>query len=291
MFNQEDLSQIESLLGPSQRVLILTGEKPTPDSLGASLALYLALLRLGKTASIACPDLPTVGLSRLVGVDRVQNDLGGQNLVIAFPYTEGSIEKVSYNIEGDKFNLVIQPRPGVQPLSSQNIQFSRGGADADLIFILGTSDWSGLGKLYEKDKALYEKVPVVAIDHQVQNIHYGKINLVLPSASSTSEIIGLLLGKLGIDWDLDIAQNLLAGIDFATQNFSSPRTSVEAFEIAASCLKLGAKRQTSVTVEEKQPSVKPRTKSPFQPMVKDVGPNEAPSDWLTPKIFKGSNLP
>lgn len=292
MLNQEDFHQLRSLLDSSQRILILTGKESNLDDLGAGLALYLACLRLGKTVSVVCPNQPTVNLSRLVGIDKVQSDLGGQNLVISFPYLEGSIEKVSYNIEGDKFNLVIQPRPGVPPFSSQAVQFLQGGADADLIFVLGVPDLKDLGPFYEKEKGLYEKAPLVVIDRHSENKHYGKVNLVSSSASSLSEIVGIVLVRLGIDLDSDTAHNLLLGIDSATQNFSSPVTTADAFEVAANCLKAGAKRQISVlATSERKTEVKPRAKIPLQFPTKDIDQEEAPSDWLTPKIFKGSTLP
>ncbi|MDP3998405.1 MAG: DHH family phosphoesterase [bacterium] len=296
--NQDDLTQLQGLLGSSQSILILTGKNPNPDTLGASLALYLALNRDGKAVSIACPDEPTVGLSRLVGVDKVQNDLGGQNLIVSFPYREGAIEKVSYNIEGEKFNLVIQPRVGMPSLSAQEVNFSQGGANADLIFVVGTSSLNRLGQIYEKDKDMYAKVSLVAIDHRGENEHYGRINLVDPRASSTSELVSLILTKLGMILDPDVAHNLLSGIDFATRNFSSPQTTVEAFEAAASCLKAGAKRasflaQAEVSAVDTGVGAKPHMgKTPPQNLRSEIKAKdeEAPPDWLTPKIFKGSDL-
>src|SRR3989304_8148742 len=153
--NHEDFSQLQSFLGSARRILILTGQNPTLDSLGAGLTLYLAFSQVGKEVNIACPDLPTVSLSRLVGIDKVQRDLGGENLVISFPYAEGAIEKVSYNIEGDRFNLVIQPRSGSQTLSPEAVNFLQGGANADLVFILGARKLSDLGHFYEQGKELY----------------------------------------------------------------------------------------------------------------------------------------
>lgn len=288
---QEDFVQLQTLLGPAQNILILTGGNPTLDSFGASLALYLVFSRLGKTVTVACPETPTVGLSNLVGIDKVQSELSGQNLVVSFPYIEGSVEKVSYNIDGDRFNLIIQPRSGTQPFSPQAVKFSHGGATADLIIVLNALDLKDLGSLYEREKDLYDRVPLVTIDHHPENKHYGKVNFVNPYASSTSEIVGLLLTKLGIDYDPDTAHNLLTGIDFATQNFSSPATSPEAFEVAATCLKAGARRISGAfsTPEEKgegaSKMIKPSLRrSPQEPV------EEVPPDWLAPKIFKGPNL-
>lgn len=294
--NQEDLVQLQTLLGSGQNILILTGKNPTLDSLGASLALYLAFYRSGKAVTVACPQAPTVDLANLVGIDKVRNELGGQNLVVSFPYTEGSIEKVSYNIEGDKFNLVIQPQAGVQPLSPGAVKFSHGGVGADLIFILGVKDLADLGQIYEKEKDLYNKIPLVAIDYHSENNLQGQVNFIDPHASSVSEIVGLILAKLGINLDPDIAHNLLVGLDFATQNFSLPSTSAGAFELAAACLKSGARRRTEPLskpvpqVAEEKVAARSSLGISTPKIVKDQT-EEAPPDWLTPKIFRGSDLP
>lgn len=289
--NPEDLTQFQTLINSSQSILILTGENPNLDNLGASLACYLVFSRMGKTASIACPSLPTVGLSRLVGIDKVQSSLGGQNLIVSFPYTEGSIEKVSYNIEGNQFNLIIQPHAGSPTLSAQSVKFSQDGANADLIITLGTPDLFNLGSLYEKAPNLYSSVPLVVIDYNPENRRYGKINFVNPGSSSTSEIIGLLFEQMGLDLDADMAHNLLVGIDFATQNFSLPSTSAEAFEVAAHCLKAGARRMAAnfTTLEEKK-EVKKAAKVFNQVLKRGTQDEETPPDWLTPKIYKGSSL-
>lgn len=291
IMNPEDLSQLQTIINSSQSILILTGENPNLDNLGASLTCYLGFSRMGKTSSVACPSLPTVGLSHLVGIDKVQSDLGGQNLIVSFPYAEGSIEKVSYNIEDNQFNLIIQPHTGSPTLSAQAVKFSQGGANADLIIILGTPDLSNLGALYEKAPDLFSRVPLVVIDCSPENRRYGKINFVSPGFSSTSEIVGLLFEQMGLDLDPDMAHNLLVGIDFATQNFSLPTTSAEAFEVAARCLKAGARRASAnvITREEKK-EVKKAAKVFNQVLKRGTQDEEAPPDWLTPKIYKGTSL-
>lgn len=291
----EDLTQLHTLLGSAQNVLILTGKTPDLDTLGASLALYLGLVRTGKTVTVACPETSTVSLSRLVGVDKVKTELGGGNLVVSFPYVEGSIEKVSYNIENNQFNLVIQPRSGAKPFSPETVKFSsRGGGNTDLIFVLGTRSLLDLGELYEKERELFEKVSTVVIDNHVDNKYYGRLNLVNPQASSTSELVGLLLPGLGLEIDADMAHNLLAGIDSATQNFFSPSTSVGAFEVAAACLKAGAKRSPVAPQPEEKGMRSEIPLSPLTPTPKptrDLTEEAAPPDWLSPKVFKGSDLP
>lgn len=287
--SQEDFNELPLLLNSAQNILVLVDQNPTLDNLGGGLALYLALNRAGKKVNIVCPQPPTVDLSNLVGINKVETELGGRSLTLTFPYTEGSIEKVSYNIEGNKFNLIIQPREGFEPLSSEAVRFSSGGGETELIFILGTPSLTELGPLYEKGKEIFEKAPLVVIDNHSENKHYGKVNLVNPEASSVSEIIATVLKKLGLELDPDTAHNLLTGIEFATLSFSSPSTSFEAFETAGACLRAGAQRGLTLGRTTTKGDLKPKV-PPVQPPSPSLEDGEPPSDWLTPKIFKGSGL-
>lgn len=265
-----NISEIQNLLGAAQEILVLTHENPNQDSLGASLALFLALSSAGKKGTVACPTPLTVEFGNLVGIDKIRQELGSKNFIISLDYVEGAIEKVSYNVTDNKFNLVIEPRVGAPPFSPEKVHYSSSQASPDLIFVLDSADLQHLGKFYQDEKDLYSKVAVINIDYHPNNSHFGKINLVDSEASSTSEIITLLLQNLGLPLTEDIATDLLIGISFATNNFASASTSAGAFEAAAICLKAGGKRPEMVkpTKEERK---------------------EAPADWLQPKIFKSSS--
>jgi nanoRNase/pAp phosphatase (c-di-AMP/oligoRNAs hydrolase) len=276
MLNQTYIDEVKTLLAETKQILVLTGENPTQDGLGASLALFLSLSAAGKNVKIACPSPATVEFSNLVGIDKMMQNLSGNNFVISLDYGEGSIEKVSYNIANNKFNLVIEPKPNAPAFSADKVSYSSGAADPDLIFILNTSDLVELGKFYNENKDMFTKAAVVNIDKGGNNTSFGRINLLDPDASSVSEMIAVLLPSLGLALNEDSATNLLLGLAFATDNFS-PNASPQAFEAAAACLKAGGKR-TGVAKKKEEPI---REK-----------PVEAPADWLQPKIFKsGSSSP
>lgn len=269
-----NISEIQNLLASAQEVLILTHENPNQDSLGASLSLYLSLSALGKKVAVACSTPLTVEFGNLVGIDKISQNLSSKNFVISLDYVEGAIEKVSYNISDDKFNLVIEPHPGAPPFSPEKVHYSTGSAIPELIFVLDSANFEQLGKFYHNEKDLYSKVPTINIDCHPGNLYFGKINLVDPGASSTSEIVTFLLQNLGLSLTEDIATNLLVGITFATNNFASESVGAGAFEAAAICLKAGGKRLGMLA--------KPTKEGPSQ---------EAPADWLQPKIFKSSLTP
>ena len=106
---------------------------------------------------IGSPSKMRVEHSRLVGIDKISEKIGNRNLIISFDYKEDSIEKVSYNVEGEKFNLVIQPRSGYPPLDKSSVDFSYEGIDADVIFVIGAQKLEDLGAIYDKERQAFSR--------------------------------------------------------------------------------------------------------------------------------------
>ena len=106
--NDGSLNRLNDVLQKSLSGTIVLPQNPTADAVAAATALYLSLNKAGKSVSLACSS--KVGFN-LTGVDKIQSQLttSGDNLVISFPYAEGSIDKVDYNIKGEHFNLIISP--------------------------------------------------------------------------------------------------------------------------------------------------------------------------------------
>jgi nanoRNase/pAp phosphatase (c-di-AMP/oligoRNAs hydrolase) len=301
MNHKTDFDKIKDFVNKAKDILIVTHERPTADAIGSSLALYLGLITLGKKVTIACPDPMTVELSGFVGVNKITQEIGKKNFIISLDYVEGSIEKVSYNIEGNKFNLVIEPREGYDVFSQDKVHFTTGGTSADVIFTIDTIHLGGLKKLYESDKDLFASKPIINVDRHPNNSNFGQINIVDPQASSTAEIVYSLLGSLGVILSQDIATNLLNAVYAATNSFNNQNVTPQAFELAAVAMKAGARRfrrggQPQQISEELPKEERAVTSSlehavqtqPVPPEQKKA--QEAPADWLKPKIFKSSNL-
>lgn len=292
---QEEVAKIKEAVNTANQVLVTLSKTPTFDAVSSALSLYLGLKKLGKNVSIFSEDKIRVEFSNLIGVDKISNDLGGKNFVISLDYQEGSIDKVSYNIEGDKFNLVVESRPGASPLTAQNVHYSYSGAGADLIFTIDVAKLSDLGKIYQGNQEVFSSEKIIKINRNEENENFGKINLIVSQAACLTEIVALLLKNLNIKFDQDIATNLLAGIVAATNNFALPKTNAITFEMAALALRAGGKKVSLPSSDlKKQPimvSPKREEKEDKAEVKKELEEKEkAPPDWLKPKIYKGSTL-
>lgn len=277
-----EANAFKTQLAQVTNIVILLPEIASRDGIAGALALYLSLIQLEKNVTIIYPKPPIVGWSHLVGINKLTQQLGNKNFVISLDYIEGSIEKVSYNIEGDKFNLVIEPRAGAPLFNEKNVTYSHSGFATDLIIVVNASAFELLGKYYTENKQLFEEKPVVVIDNKPGRAAIGTVNLVRPSAS-ISEIITQLIERVQLPIDSDIASNLYDGIVTGSRTFSAAAVDADTFTAAAYLLGQGARRSISIPQQEETPKRETATtRAPDVP--------QAPAEWLKPKIYKGSTL-
>lgn len=307
--NQNTLARIQEITTKCRSAVIVVPTNPSVDAIAASTSLYLALNKMGKTVSIASSQKVS---SDLVGSDKIQNIIGagGDSLMISFPYLDGAIDKVDYNIQGQSFNLVVTPRPGHQKLNPNQVNFSYTGGLIDAIFVIDAPTLNSLGTIYTDNQNQFNGKDIINIDRHLTNAYYGTVNYINKTISSISELVLTIIQTLGVEIDRDIATNLYAGSAASTNNFTSYSTNADTFEHIAVLLRAGAIKKAfkkPATPAISQPTVN------FQPQVINSMPSHSPEvpksgpiesvekeavidkpqtsqEWLKPKIFKGGGL-
>lgn len=283
----DQLQALKTKIGSAQTILLAIPENPSQDTVASALALFLSIKQSGKNVSIVASSAPVVRDSHLVGLDKIATEVGGANLVITLDVPENAIDKVTSNTEGGHLNLIVNPAKGVAPITADNVKFSYSGAAADLVIVVGAADLKDIGSLAEKENELFDKDRVANISNQVGS--FGTINITDPS-SSNAELVTALLKELALPLDIDIAGNLMQGIESATSGLSSPNMTADTFEALAILYRTGARRtpisapaQTAKIIND-MPIVDHAT-----PVV--TAPPAAPKeDWTKPKIFKSNNI-
>lgn len=282
----DQLQALKTKLGTAQSVLLAIPQNPTQDVVASALAFYLSLKQSGKAVSVVASSSPVVRDSHLVGLDKITTDVGGANLVITLDVPENAIDKVTSNTEGGHLNLIINPAKGVPPLTQENVKFGYSGAAADLVIVLGAADLKDVGALAEKENELFAKERLANISNQVGS--FGEINITDPS-SSNSELVTALLKELALPLDIDIANNLMRGIEDATSGLSSPNMTADTFEALAVLYRSGARRQTpTIPVTQAKIIADMPIVDHGAPTAPPAVPSTAPSDdWTKPKIYTG----
>ena len=91
------------------------------------------------------------------------------------------------------------------------------------------------------DPSVLELAPLVLdIDHHHDNTRFGKVNLIVPDASSTGEILADLFEVLGIEITPEIAEPLYTALVTDTGRFQYANTSPKALRLAADLIEAGA---------------------------------------------------
>ncbi len=90
-------------------------------------------------------------------------------------------------------------------------------------------------------EGLRERAPLVLdVDHHHDNTRFGDVNLIVPEASSTSEIVADLLAGLGVELTPEIAEPLYIALVTDTGRFQYSNTTPKALRLAADLVEAGA---------------------------------------------------
>jgi phosphoesterase RecJ-like protein len=88
---------------------------------------------------------------------------------------------------------------------------------------------------------LLERAPlVINVDHHHDNTRFGAVNLIVPDASSTAEIVRDLLAELDVPLTPEIAAALYVALVTDTGRFQYANTTPKAFRLAAELVEAGA---------------------------------------------------
>ena len=128
------------------------------------------------------------------------------------------------------------------PGSEEVVLYSRDELPSyDMLCLVDCSDQRRLGAFYTDDPNRIDgDTPIVNIDHHVTNSHYGIVNIVEPRAAAAAEIVTDILDVWGIDFDVPLAQLLLAGIYGDTLGLRTDNTTARTMRTAADLVDAGA---------------------------------------------------
>lgn len=234
--------QAIALIRRANKILCVTREKTEGDGICAILALQKLLSKQKKEIYSVVPHGVNKNLTFLSGVENIQTDLGENgDFVISISTKNNDVERVKYVIEDEFVDILVTPKSG--NFTSSDVTFRQNVGEFDLILVLDSPNLESLGKLFENHAKLFSMVPIINISSNPANEYFGKVNLVEPQKSSTSEIIYDLISKIPTFsefLDSDLATILLTGILSSTNSFLGNNSTAQSFEVAAQLQELGA---------------------------------------------------
>lgn len=222
------VSEIKNLLGTAKTALIAVSQLSI-DSIGSALALALLLKKSNISVKVFCPHQTDANYTKLNGLDLLTNIYNQNDLIVTLDYPLNQIEKVTYNQDNGKLNLVVQTKDGSPKVAENQILISNQASAADINFMFGDETLLGV------NSNIVNKGNWINISPVNVNKTWAKANIIDQDAPY-SEILAFLLPMLEFQLTPESAKNLLIALRVATQSFSV-NVSPETFEAGAACLR------------------------------------------------------
>jgi|SRR3989344_1046996 len=242
MINDTEQQILESI-NKANRILIALPQNLNGDGLGAGLALFDFLKKLDKQPEVVCAGNGFAPFRFLPKISEIKKELDSfQSFVVSLKTANAQLDELSYEVKPDRVDIFLKPKSG--KFSADDLTFRSAKFPYDLVITLDCPSLEHLGAIYEKNTDLFFETPIINIDHHPVNEHYGQINLVDLTATSTSEILAVLIENFeeGLI-DEEIATALLTGIIVETNSFQHPKTTPKAFLKASALVSRGARQQ------------------------------------------------
>ncbi len=160
-----------------------------------------------------------------------EGDALGSALALANAFKEGGKEVVVYNLDPVPYMLQFLP------MSDQVVHQIPKDKKYDAVFVVDCGDLKLVGEEFEKFRP---GQMLVNIDHHRTNPGYGEINVVVPKASASGEVVYHILEAAFLKITSDVAVCIYTAIYTDTGAFHYSNTSPEALEITARMVREGA---------------------------------------------------
>ncbi len=242
--NSSDLTEKQKAvqeIKEAKHILLAISQRPTGDQIGSLLALAEGL-RLGKkNIFFASGSQLDDRYSYLSGFKNINYNLtGSKDFILQIDQKGAKADHLGYKMEDGKLKITITPEMG--NFEPDDVSYSYGDYQYDLIITLGVSELKTLGKLYEDDPEIFYKTKTINIDNNAKNQQYGEINWLDKKSSSLSEMMVSIMEALEIDLNEEIATALLTGLISSTNRFQDENTTSKALTVAAQLMAAGADR-------------------------------------------------
>lgn len=184
------------------------------------------------SATVNLIDLALDGANRIVAITHVSPDGDAISSLIATGLALQQLDK--------QFTMVcddgLPDRFQYLPLSNHVRSIPDG--HYDLIIALDAGDIRRMGRAF--DNLPQPRPPIVNIDHHITNSYFGDINLVVPEASATVEILFHIFPELGVEITADLATSLLSGLVTDTLGFRTANVTGATLRAASALVEAGA---------------------------------------------------
>jgi hypothetical protein len=235
--------QIADKVKNSSNIMVTVSTNPSVDELSAALGLTVLLNKMNKHATAVFSGQVPPAITFLEPGKTFENTVDSlRDFIIALDKEKA--DHLRYKVDGDVVKIFITPYRTT--ISSDDLEFSQGDYNVELVLALGVKDRDDLDGALSAHGRILHDATVVSISAGEATSELGSINWREENASSLSEMLVALSDALKSDkalLDEQIATAFLTGIVAATDRFSNNKTSSRVMTIAAQLMSAGANQQ------------------------------------------------
>lgn len=265
--------QIKDLIEQAKKPLVVLGAGADNDTAALAAVWFEIFETYDKPAILVSQSALPAGVEALVKKEQIKNKVEAKSLVISLDWIENKLDKVSYDIDANKFNLIINSHGA--KIDPSQLDFSYRGQDFDLLITVGVDKVEDLFAL-GIDNDVFLSLPSINWSRKEENTSFAKVNIVDKNADSLCSLGANIFKAAGVNLPIRAAEALMFGMRAATENFTRVNNP-ETFEAAAVCKRAMI---PGLPTEEKKEA----------PQKKVENEEKAAESWLSPKIFRSSRL-
>ena len=233
-------NQVVDRLNQATNILVTVSSNPSVDQLSGAIGLTLALNKLGKHATtVFSGAIPSTidFLQPDKTIEKTTDSL--RDFIISLDKSKA--DKLRYKVEDEMVKIFITPY--LTPINEQDLEFSQGDFNVDVIVALGVREQQDLDQAITAHGRILHDATLIGVSTEA-SMALGSINWNDAAASSLSEMLTQLAIALKADiLDAQMATALMTGIVAETNRFSNEKTSAETMQVSAKLMAAGANQQ------------------------------------------------
>jgi hypothetical protein len=252
--------QIVEKIKESTDILITVSANPSVDDLCAALGVTIMLNKLEKHATAVFSGSIPKAISFLDPEKTFEGTVDGlRDFIISLD--KDKADHLRYKVDGDVVKIFITPYRTT--INSDDLEFSQGDFNVEMVIALGVSSKDHLDKALASGNRIFDDAMVATITCGKVASNVGSVDWHDDNASSLCEMLvslsEALKGEKNII-DKQIATAFLTGIVDATDRFSNTKTTSKAMTMAAQLMAIGADQQLVASKLEESHEIEERPK-------------------------------
>jgi hypothetical protein len=168
-----------------------------------------------------------------------------RKFIITLDISKVQAEEFSYKIEGEELKIFITPNRGT--FQEADVRTESEAFKYDLIITCDACDLDALGQVYKNSRDLFYSVPIINLDHKMENDRFGQVNIINPKATAVTEVVYSIIKELFPNYlHPELNTLLLTGMISKTKSFQHEYITPAALLIASKLMAHGADKDLIV---------------------------------------------